>query len=266
MMQRMTLTLWACLAAPAFAQQPVSRPPATPPVATTAATADLRAVAPALEKYQRDVLAGSLWQRPGLSPRERSLVTLAVVVARNQGAELPGQLNRALDNGVTPREIGELITHLAFYAGWGDAMAAVAATRQVYAARGIGPEQLPAVSPPLLPINVEAEAKRVEMVRQSAGAVSPGLEQYTTDVLFTDLWLRPELAPRDRSLVTISALMAVGQTAQLTGHLNIGINNGLTRPQIAEVITQIAFYAGWPKAFSAVPVVAAVYASRDKKE
>src|SRR5258708_26553625 len=74
------------------------------------------------------------------------------------------------------------------------------------------------------------------------------------DVLFRDLWLRPDLAPRDRSLVTISALVANGQVAQLTGHIPIGMNNNLTQPEIAEAITHLAFYVGWPNVFSAMPV------------
>ena len=83
--------------------------------------------------------------------------------------------------------------------------------------------------------------------------------QYTTDPLFRDLWLRPDLAPRDRSLVTISALVASGQVAQLTGHVNIGMNNGLTQPEIAEAITHLAFYAGWPAAMTAALVAKDVF-------
>jgi 4-carboxymuconolactone decarboxylase len=221
-----------------------------------------RAVAPALDKYGRDVVDGSLWRRPDLSPRDRSIVTLSVLIARNQGIELPRYVNRALDNGVTPREISEIITHLAFYSGWGDAMAAVAVTRKVFAARGIRASQLPPASPALLPIDAAAEAIREERVQKSAGPVAPGLVAYTKDVLFNDLWLRPDLAPRDRSLVTVSALMAAGQLEQLPAHLNKGMDNGLTRAQVSETITQIAFYAGWPRAFSAVAVVAKVFDSR----
>jgi 4-carboxymuconolactone decarboxylase len=88
--------------------------------------------------------------------------------------------------------------------------------------------------------------------------------QFTTDVLFRDLWLRPDLAPRDRSLVTVSALIASGQVAQLTGHLNIGMNNGLTQVEIAEAITHLAFYAGWPNAFSAMPVAKDVFEKRPR--
>jgi 4-carboxymuconolactone decarboxylase len=74
--------------------------------------------------------------------------------------------------------------------------------------------------------------------------------------------LRPDLAPRDRSLVTISALIANGQVAQLTGHIPIGMNNGLTQPEIAEAITHLAFFVGWPNVFSAMPVAKDVFEKR----
>ena len=92
--------------------------------------------------------------------------------------------------------------------------------------------------------------------------MAPGLVQYTTDPLFRDVWLRPDLTPRDRSLVTISALIANGQVAQLSVHLNKAMDNGLTQTEAGEVITQLAFYAGWPNAFSALPVAKDVFAKR----
>ena len=95
-------------------------------------------------------------------------------------------------------------------------MAAVAAARDVFARRGIVADQLPAASPELLPIDQAAEARRAASVAQQVGPVAPGLEQFTTDVLFRDLWLRPGLAPRDRSLVTVSALVAVGPARAAT--------------------------------------------------
>jgi 4-carboxymuconolactone decarboxylase len=86
--------------------------------------------------------------------------------------------------------------------------------------------------------------------------------KYTADVLFRDLWLRPGLAPRDRSLVTVSTLVATGQVAQITYHLNRAMDAGLMKAQASEVLTQLAFYAGWPSVFSAMPVVKAVFESR----
>ena len=83
-------------------------------------------------------------------------------------------------------------------------------------------------------------------------------------ILFRDLWLRPGLAPRDRSLVTISSLVASGQAAQLTGHVNIGMNNGLTQVEIAEALTHLAFYVGWPNVFSAMPMAKDVFEKRPR--
>jgi 4-carboxymuconolactone decarboxylase len=141
-------------------------------------------------------------------------------------------------------------------------MSAVAVAKIVFADRKIGADQLPAASPSPLPLDKEAEAKRATNVEQQFGKVAPGVVQYTTDVLFRDLWLRPDLAPRDRSLVTVSALIANGQVAQISYHLNRAMDNGLTQTQAAEMVTQLAFYAGWPNAFSALPVLKDVFEKR----
>jgi len=224
---------------------------------------DSRKVAPALEKYAQSPLA-ELWKRPGLTPRDRGIVTIAALIARNQTLEMPYYINLSLDNGVKPREISEIITHLAFYSGWGNAMSAAGVAKDVFADRGIEADQLPPASPALLPLNHDAEAKRAAAVEQQFGHVAPGIVQYTTDVLFRDLWLRPDLAPRDRSLVTVSALMACGHVAQIPYHLNRAMDNGLAREEAAEVVTHLAFYAGWPNAFSALPVVKDVFEKRPR--
>jgi 4-carboxymuconolactone decarboxylase len=215
---------------------------------------DIRAVAPALEKYAQGVVLGDLWKRPGLSPRDRSIVTISALIARDQRVELPYYLDLALHNGVKPAEVSEIITHLAFYTGWANAMGAVPIAREIFKARNIGADQLPPASGSMLPLDEASEAQRASRVEQQFGKVTPGLVQYTTDVLFRDLWLRPELAPRDRSLVTVSALVATGQVAQVTYHLNRAMDNGLTQEQAGEVVAHVAFYAGWPNAFSAAPV------------
>jgi len=224
---------------------------------------DVRKVAPALEAYTQSRLLGDVWKRPDLAPRDRSIVTLVALIARNQTIEMPFHFNLALDNGVKPREISEIITHLAFYAGWGNAMSAIRVAKDVFAARHVGVDH-PAVSITLLPLNEAAEAQRSKAVQEQFGSSFPGMAQYTTDVLFRDLWLRPDLAPRDRSLVTVSALIANGQTAQLTPHLNRAMDNGLTQAQAAEAITHLAFYVGWPNVFSAMPVAKDVFAKRPR--
>jgi 4-carboxymuconolactone decarboxylase len=225
---------------------------------------DVRRVAPALEKYTQERLYGEVWKRPGLLRRDRSIVTVAVLIARNQTLPLHYYFGQALDNGVTPAEISEIITHLAFYSGFANAFAAIGPARDVFAQRGIAPDQLPPASGPLLPLDEMAEAQRAARVQESVGPVSQGLVNDTADLLFKDLWLRPGLAPRDRSLVTVSSLIASGQVAQMPYHLNRAMDNGLTKEQASEVISHIAFYAGWPNAFSAVPVAQEEFEKRPR--
>lgn len=227
------------------------------------AAVNVEAVSPALADYRDRVIEGDVWQRPGMSPRDRSVVTVAALIARDQTVDMEREFTRALDNGVTPAELSEIITHLAFYAGWPNALSAVDVAQRIFSDRGVDAAELPSADAPPLPLDEDAEAARRSGVEQNYGTVAPGVLQYTTDVLFTDLWLRPGLAPRDRSLVTVSALIANGQVAQITYHLGRAMDNGLTREQASEALTQLAFYAGWPTVFSALPVVKDVFASRN---
>jgi 4-carboxymuconolactone decarboxylase len=223
---------------------------------------DIQKVAPALDRYTQERLLADVWKRSGLSARDRSIVTVAALISRNHTLEMPHYIGLALDHGVKPAEVSEIITHLAFYSGRGNALAGAAIAKDVFAQRKIGSDQLAAVTPPLLPLNEAAEADRAKRVGDQFGAIFPGVVQYTTEVLFRDLWLRPDLAPRDRSLVTISSLIANGQVAQLTGHIPIGMDNGLTQTEIAEALTHLAFYIGWPNIFSAMPVAKDVFEKR----
>lgn len=93
-------------------------------------------------------------------------------------------------------------------------------------------------------------------------AIAPALEDYTPNLLLGEVWQRPGLSPRDRSMVTVSGLVASGQVAQITYHLNRAMDNGLTETEAGEMLTQLAFYAGWPNVFSAMPVFKEVFAKR----
>src|SRR5436309_11246275 len=98
-------------------------------------------ISPGLDRYTQGTVRGDLWKRPGLSARDRSIVTLAALIARDQAIEMPYYLDLALDHGVKPGEVSEVITHLAFYSGWGNAMSAVAVAKDVFARRQIGADQ-----------------------------------------------------------------------------------------------------------------------------
>ena|SRR6476619_1384678 len=92
-------------------------------------------IAPALADYTERVLFGDVWERPGLSPRDRSLITVSTLVALYRTNELPVHLKKALDNGVTREELVELITHLAFYSGWPTANTAITIAKRVFEER-----------------------------------------------------------------------------------------------------------------------------------
>lgn len=223
---------------------------------------DVRSVSPALEQYTVTAIIQGLWLRPGLSTRDRAIITISALIARGQTIGMQHYFNVALDNGVTPAEISEIITHLAFYAGWPSAFAAIPILQDIFAQRDIGEAHLPQAQPELLPLDELAEQRREAAAQNAAGTVAPGLILYTTDLLFRQLWLRPGLSARNRSLVTVSALIASGYVGQITFHLNRAMDHGLQPNEVSELVTHIAFYAGWPAAFSALPVVKDVLTSR----
>jgi 4-carboxymuconolactone decarboxylase len=96
--------------------------------------------------------------------------------------------------------------------------------------------------------------REISVAQKLFGDFAPRLANYTDDVLFGDVWLGKELSQRDRSLVTVTALVAGGHTEQLPFHLNRAKENGLTEAELVGVITHLAFYVGWPKAMSAISV------------
>src|SRR5262249_36518683 len=91
--------------------------------------------------------------------------------------------------------------------------------------------------------------------RKTVGDIAPKLAEITDDVLFGDVWERPQLSKRDRSLVTCAALVATGKTEQMTFHFPHAIENGVTQEELFEMITHLAFYVGWPSAMSAITKV-----------
>lgn len=99
--------------------------------------------------------------------------------------------------------------------------------------------------------------------RSPFGDIAPALAHYTDEVLFGDLWKRAELSPRDRSLVTVTTLIASYRINELPFHVKYALQNGVTREEIVEIITHLAFYAGWPTASTAVGIVRKVFAEID---
>ena len=114
-------------------------------------------------------------------------------------------------------------------------------TDEQYAAAARGPDAAATAAPP-------------SRAQQLMGDITPKLAQLTDSVLFGDVWARPQLSRRDRSLVTVSALVAMHRPDQLRSHLALARENGVTRDELVEAITHLAFYAGWPNAITAASV------------
>jgi 4-carboxymuconolactone decarboxylase len=94
------------------------------------------------------------------------------------------------------------------------------------------------------------------------GEIAPKLLQLTNEVLFADVWERPGLSKRDRSLITVAALIALNRTEQLRFHIPRALENGITKDELSELITHLAFYSGWPTSVSAAAVAKEIYSER----
>ena len=122
---------------------------------------------------------------------------------------------------------------------------------------GMSPMAIAQSQPPAT--SSAAPAKSPSRAQQLMGDIAPKLAELTDNVLFGDIWERPGLAKRDRSLVTVSALIALNRPDQLRSHLALARQNGVKEEELVEAITQLAFYAGWPNAIAAIGVARDVF-------
>jgi len=98
--------------------------------------------------------------------------------------------------------------------------------------------------------------------RKAFGDLAPALANYSDKVLFADVWERPGLSPRDRSLITVASLVALYRTNELAFHIGKALDNGVTRDELIELITHLAFYSGWPTAMTALPIARQAFDNR----
>ena len=211
------------------------------------------AAVPLLGELTNSVVYGEIWERPQLSKRDRSLITIAALQALSRD-QLQGHLNRGLENGLTQEEIQEVIVHVSFYTGWPGGVNASRMAGDVFRERG-----LPA-SPPASPW---VEPSETQAYTTGAYAAVPRLGELRNSLLYGDIWERPQLSKRDRSMITVAALQALYATNQLRGHIGRALDeNGVTPEELSEIILHLTFYAGWPAAVNAGGLAAAVFEER----
>ncbi len=204
--------------------------------------------APALGWYSDHILFHRIWNRTALSRRDRSVVTVSALIACNHYAQLTGHLNRALDHGVTPDELPELVTHLAFTCGWPNAMSAMKVLREVLSSRGISAER--PEQPTGSPIDLSRTCELAD-----AGSIAALLEAELGQIVEDDLGVRPILAPRDRALANLTVMIATGDMAALSLALDRALQYGLSSKELAEVVLHLGYYTGIAKARQAATII-----------
>lgn len=200
---------------------------------------------------------GDVWSRPGLSRRDRSLIILPVIAILAREKEFRLHVRAGMNHGLSREEVLEIILHMGVYAGFPRGIRATALANEVF--RALDGGQPP---PPLPP----AEKKSLDDRRRDGKDVyrtlsgrtdvdqfpadmqaSMGLVgQMGIDFLFGELWSRPQLSRRDRSLITCSVLAALGRNDQLKFHMPGALNHGVTPEELDELCMMLAVYGGWP--------------------
>lgn len=250
-MYRKTTAICVAAAVLGMASSPTEAQTSTTPAGTSRPSGPVQQkLVPGMAGYTDDVLFGEVWPGTGLSPRDRSLVVISALISTNKPAQLKGHLGRALTNGVTPVEASGVLTHLAFYSGWPNAVIALDVYDEVFTARDVDLAAFQAATAPLKPGTTPMQPLPPEFT-----AIAPRFVDLNSRVVQDDLWRRSDLSPRDRSLVTITALTAMGDTDILGPYLQRGVAAGLTRDEIVEAVTHLGFYVGWGKATKAISEV-----------
>ncbi|MDA1183767.1 MAG: carboxymuconolactone decarboxylase family protein [Acidobacteria bacterium] len=245
------------LAAGCAAESPTDGPPvlATQEVDVPALPApDLYVGSPYLGELRNSLVYGEIWERPQLSKRDRSLITIAVLQALVRD-ELAIHIPRGLDNGLSPEEISEIILHVTFYAGWPTGVQASLTAAEVFEHRGLSLGELPRAPS-------GADASTPDALNDAYRSV-PRLGALRNSLLYGDIWERPLLSKRDRSLITVAVNQALYATSELRTHIDRALDdNGVTPQEISEVILHVTFYAGWPAAVNAGRLATAAFEAR----
>ncbi|WP_428122080.1 carboxymuconolactone decarboxylase family protein [Candidatus Poriferisodalis sp.] len=233
----------------------------------------------ALGTFAFDVVMGDVWARPQLSRRDRSLIVITVLATIGSSEELSLHTEVGLNHGLTRTEIEEILLQVAAYAGFPMAMAASRVVDDRFRQLD-GVDRLPERIGGAELDDDERERRAVE-VRQTltAGRASTDpasdmgrLVEHLGEVgriayhwAFGDVWSREELSRRDRSIVVISILTALSRTDELAFHVPAGLNHGLTRTEIEEIMVQLTIYGGIPRAVEGTHAMKAAFAKVDAR-
>ncbi len=220
--------------------------------------------------------AGEVWARTALSRRDRSLVVISFLTALGREVELRAHVAGGLNHGLRAEEVDEIFVQIGAYAGLPFALAGAGIANEVLAQREGGSRRK---NPPA-PLEAKDPARRradgLDLLKTLLGL--PDLDPKTTeqqilasqgamgelvmDYAFGDVWMRPALSRRDRSLVVISVLAATNMVHELEIHLQGALNHGVARAEIEEMLVTLAVYGGFPRAIDGMNVAKKVFERR----
>jgi 4-carboxymuconolactone decarboxylase len=222
-------------------------------------------------------VVGAMWSRPQLKRRDRSLLVVSVLAAQARNDELQAHTRIGLRNGLTRTEIEEILLHVAAYAGYPAAMASSrvidAALRAAEGAPKLSDRSAAAKKSDAERDRDGADVLRTIIGRDSADPVESlalmeaALGEVGVVALrwaFGEVWCRPELSRRDRSIVVIAILTSLGAVEELAVHVPAGLRHGLTRIEIEEVVNHLSLYAGIPRAVEAMRATRAAFKRIDE--
>lgn len=223
----------------------------------------------ALGSFALDFVMGDIWSREQLSRRDRNLIVLTMLGALHQTNQLSYYVHGALNHGMTPVEIREVMTHLGAYAGFPRALDAMAETNRILAELGHAPnakglpgserlsdeERRQRGSEVLARLSGSDLPNPDKVLADLAGKLGP-LGSYGIDFAFGEVWARPQLSRRDRSLLVVSVLTVLGRGDELDIHVPAAVRHGVTKTELEELMLTAFAYAGAPLAVEGMKKVA----------
>ena len=233
----------------------------------------------ALGQFTNDFVAGDVWWRPGLSRRDRSLIVLAMLAANARHRETRFHVQAGINHGLSREEIEEIMLHVALYAGWPVASESMGEITEVF--REIdGVDRYPKRAPAERKDDAQRRHDGAAVAHSILGGRSPldgeqalamtseqlgPVGQLALEFAFGEVWARPQLSKRDRSLATVAVLVATAGWNELKGHIHGALNHGCTPEELTELMVQGTVYAGFPKAVEGMRTLKQIVARRDER-
>jgi 4-carboxymuconolactone decarboxylase len=232
----------------------------------------------ALGSFAVDYVMGDLWSRPQLAPRDRSLIVIAVLASMASVDELSAHVRIGLNHGLTREEVDEIVLQVAAYAGYPPAMAASRVVERTFCAID-GVERQPPRPAAAAKSDEQRRSDATDVLRTlTAGRAASGaaealagivaqlgdVGQLAFDWAFGEVWARPQLARRDRSLVVVAILTWLGNDRELAFHIPAALNHGVSRDEVREVMVQMCVYAGFPRAVEGMRAADRAFAAIDE--